>query len=156
MDCLPEGPSARAKETVKWPVQGVMAYHFDFDPNNSILRVCFQDQIDDAEIREYDANVRKVLAKIHPRGAIVDASAISKLDVSSATVRTLANYEAAMKDQTVPIVVVAPPDHVYGMFRMFQIMSEEKITNLIVVRSAGEAYTRLGVTPKFDPLPELP
>src|SRR5215472_15380804 len=99
-----------------------MAYHFDFDPNNAILRACFQGQTDDAEIREYDANVRRVLAKIHPRGAIVDASAISKLDVSSATVRTLANYEAAMKDQTVPIVVVAPPDHVYGMFRMFQIM----------------------------------
>ena len=132
-----------------------MAYHFDFDPNNAILRVCFQDQLDDAEIREYDANVRRVLAKIHPRGAIVDASAVSKLDVSSAAVRTLASYEVAIQDQTVPIVVVAPPDHIYGMFRMFQILSDEKITNLIVVRSAGEAYAILGVTPKFEPLPEV-
>lgn len=38
---------------------------------------------------------------------------------------------------------------------MFQILSDEKRPNLAVVKSADEAYTKLGLTSlQFDPLPE--
>ncbi len=132
-----------------------MAYRFDFDRSNVAFRVSFDGEIDDAEMRKYDTNVRHLLAKIHPRGAIVDASKVTKFDVSSALIRSIAVSEAEMADPAVPIVIVAPPAHVYGMARMFQILSDEKRPNLAVVRSADEAYAKLGLTSlHFEPLPE--
>ncbi len=123
-----------------------MGYRFELDRNNEVFRASLCGQIDDDEMRKYDANVRKVLAKLHLRAVIVDGSAITEFDVSSATIEYLAAFGAEVSDQAIPILMVAPPDHIYGMARMFQILSERKRPSVAVVRSGDEAYTKLGLT----------
>ncbi len=123
-----------------------MAYRFEFDRNNDVFRASLRGQIDDHEMRKYDTDLRQVLAKLHLRAVIVDGSAITKFDVSSATIQYLAAFGAEASDQTIPILMVAPPDHIYGMARMFQILSDRKRPSVAVVRSEVEAYTKLGLT----------
>ncbi len=50
-------------------------------------------------------------------------------------------------------VLVAPQIHVYGLVRMFQIMSEDSRPLLHVARTLDDAFAALGVqSPHFEPL----
>jgi len=57
-----------------------------------------------------------------------------------------------------PRYVIATRDDVFGMARMFQIVSPAGRDMLHVVRSVKEAYDALGLTdtPAFEPVPEPP
>jgi len=129
-----------------------MAYDFDFDPVNKILRARFDGSVDDDEMRRYYfQDSRKLVARVQFEAAIVDFSAVTKFEISSSMISEMAAYKPVVSD--VPIFIVAPAEHIFGTSRMFQIMGAKTRPRLHVVRSANEAYEQLDVVePKFKPM----
>jgi hypothetical protein len=128
-----------------------MGFVMDFDAKNQILRVTLDGRVTDEVLFESRAAMGKYLAS-HPLcHSIGDFSKAMRYDFSSDAVTQLAEGPslptAAMR------ILVAPPDSVYGMARMFQILAEKTRPNVHVVRTMNEAYSLLQVTsPEFSPL----
>ncbi len=130
-----------------------MAYRFDFDSANQILRTQFEGQVTDDELKEFYQLAVQVAAKTCPRARILDFSAVTSFEVSPGTVRDLALSPPPMPNPNDPRCVVAPSPNIFGMARMFQSLAEATRPNLHVVHTLREAYAILGVQhPKFKPL----
>jgi len=130
-----------------------VGFVFSFDAKNKIILVAVQGHISDAVLSDGYASMGKYAASHGPCRAIVDASGVTKFEVSSHTVRGLARSAPA-----IPVgyarVIVAPQAHLYGMMRMFQMLGELTRPDLQVVRTMEEAYQLLRVeSPEFTPLP---
>ncbi len=132
-----------------------MACYFDFDPTNRILRCRLDGSVTDEILAAFYQALTEQIARIDPRSAIADFSAVTSFTVSTQTVRGLARSEPAMPDASRVRVVVAPPDDIYGIARAFQLAGEHTRPNLHIVRTLKEAWAVLGVQdPHFKPLPE--
>ena len=132
-----------------------MSYHFEFETQHRILRACLEGVIGDEEVHRFRAEMAGLVAEGRPSGCIVDLSDMQKYDISSASIRVLGKSSPAVPGITIPVIVVAPAAHMFGLTRMFQITSEETRPWLRVVKSCDEAYKSLRVTaPRFVPLPE--
>jgi hypothetical protein len=130
-----------------------MAYQFDFDGANRILRCRWDGPVTDESLRECYSTIRKYVALTHPRAGILDFSGVTSFEVASKTVQELARFAPPMSDPLVPRYIVAPSAHMYGLARMFQLIGEPTRPRLEVLRTSEEAYTLLGVeAPHFKPL----
>jgi hypothetical protein len=128
-----------------------MGFVMDFDAANNILRVTIDGHITDAILFDGYAAMARCVA-FHPAcHSIADFSPAISADFSSEAIKQLA---AAPPLPTAALrILVAPADSVYGMARMFQILSEETRPNLHIVRTMDEAYSLLQVkSPEFNPL----
>jgi hypothetical protein len=129
-----------------------MGFVMDFDAKNNILRVTIEGLLTDAILLDGYAAMRKFISDRPPCRSIVDTSAVTKFEVSSNAVKQLAagpslSLTASMR------ISVAPKDLVYGMARMFQILTEKTRPNFHPVRSMDEAYRLLRVeSPEFIPV----
>ena len=127
-----------------------MAYYFDFDSSNGILRCRLEGDVTDESLKECYDVACKYAAHTNPNVGIMDFSNVASFNVSSQTVRNLA-YRTPHMPGSRPRFLVAPTTHVYGLARMFQEIGTEVRPELQVVRSMDEAYTRLGVPePQFE------
>ena len=128
-----------------------MGFALDLDAKNNILRVTVDGRLTDAILFEGYAAMGKYLASHPSCHSIADFSPVTRADFSSEAVRQLA---AAPPLPTAAVrILVAPPDSVYGMGRMFQILGEKTRPNFHVVRTMDEAYSLLQVkSPEFRPL----
>jgi len=129
-----------------------MAFFLEFDATNNILRVRLEGRVTDAILLDCYANTARCAAS-HPacRG-IADVSGVTKFDVSTTAIRQLAETPPAIPPPHIR-VFVAPQAHVYGMARMFQILSSHTRPNLHVVHTMAEAYHLLQVeSPEFSPV----
>ena len=130
-----------------------MAYLFEFDSKNRILRSRMTGRVTNDEIVEYYRAVPKYVALTDPLAAILDLSAVTVLDVSPEKVRELAKAEPAVSDPRRPRIVLAPSAQAYGLMRMFEMLGEQTRPNLHVVRDEAEVWAILGILePHFDPL----
>jgi len=124
-----------------------MSYVIDLDPTHQVFRVTTTGTVADQECREMYARLSHFAATGGPYAAIFDMSGVTKDQLSAEAIRDLAQEAPA-----VPVgrlrVVVAPRLVDYGMGRMFELWRDGMGGQFQVVRSVGEAYTMLGVSPE--------
>ena len=124
----------------------------DFDARNNLLRVNIEGRVTDAILLEAYSAVANYVASRGPCRAVVDVSAVTKFEVSSNAIRSLTRLSPAIPKGYMR-VFVAPLDSMYGMVRMFQILTELTRPDLHVVRTVDEAYRLLQVeSPEFSPV----
>lgn len=127
-----------------------MGFVMEFDSKNNILRGTLEGHVTDAILLEAYAMAADYVASHGPCRAIANFSAVTKFGVSSVTVRELTR-SAPVIPAGYMRVAVAPLDSMYGMLRMFQILTELTRPYLHVVRTLDEAYRLLRVeSPEFD------
>ena len=130
-----------------------MPYRFEFDKEHRILRACIEGITEDAEITRFRAETTKLISDLQPAAFLMDFSDTKKYEVSSEIVRTIGRTPPALPHVQIPVILVAPAAHIFGMSRMFQITSEEKRPWVRVVKSSEEAFKLLQLeTASFDPL----
>ena len=129
-------------------------FYFEYDAANRILAVRMHGTITDSIFKAcYTETPRHVQGR-DIRAALMDLTGVERYDVSAAAMRDVSRLAPLFPDPT-PRWVVAPQDHIFGMARMFQMLSPAGRDMLHVVRSAREAYDALGVTsPRFEQLPD--
>jgi len=129
-----------------------MAYYFDFDSSNGILRCRLEGNITDESLKECYEAAGRYAALTNPGVGVMDFSNVASFNVSPETVRHLAHRTPAMSGSR-PRFLVVPSTHMYGLARMFQQCGSEERPELHIVRSVDEAYTFLGVPePQFEPV----
>ena len=130
-----------------------MPCHFEFDPENKLLRVRLEGQITtEAALEHYRAASQQVL-RTRPVASIWDLSEVNSLEVSTEAVARLAHTVPALPEPQRLRIIVAPSGHVFGLARMFQALGQGARPRLRVVRSLEEACTLLGVSkPRFEPV----
>ncbi len=127
-----------------------MPFVMDFDARNNILRVTLQGRVTDEVMSDCYATVAKYAASHPPCRGITDMSEVEEFDVSSNTIRQMAEAPPAFPTEYMRILV-APKAHVYGMARMFQILGAKTRPNLHIVHTMDEAYSLLQVeSPEFS------
>jgi hypothetical protein len=126
----------------------------EFDARSAVLRVTVEGLVTDESLLECYAIVAKYFASHPPcRGILVLSK--TKFEVSSNTIRRLAGAVPAFPAGYMR-VFVTPTDFVYGMGRMFQMLSEKSRPDLHVVRTLEEAYRLLELeSPKFGPVQDV-
>jgi hypothetical protein len=128
-----------------------MALSFDFDHANKIIRCQIAGLVTDQSLTDYYHEMSRHGAERPTYSGMLDMSGVTALNVSSATIRKLAQLPPAIPDPDVPRVIIAGSPHLYGMARMFDIQGAETRPNLHVVRNEKEALAILGVTsPHFE------
>ena len=127
-----------------------MVVCFEFAEAEGVLRLTLSGEMTDQAVMEVWSKGRGVAASFPSCKTIVDLSGLTRLDVSTSAVTKLARSHSPDLPTR---VFVAPKDVVYGMARMFQVLSENTRKNVHVVRTMNEAYKLLGVkAPKFIPV----
>jgi hypothetical protein len=130
-----------------------MGYRVEFDPVNKILLGRLDGRLTDESLAEFYEAARKYSTATDPNVGIVDLSPVTEVEVSAEFLRGLAQQVPAMPHATRPRIIVAPKTHLYGLFRMFQIVGESERPLLTVVRTLDEAFAAVGVqSPHFEPL----
>ena len=131
-----------------------MAYQFDFDSTNRILRGRFAQEVNDEEVIDYYRTAAFLGGSLRPPAAITDLSSAT-VSVSAQTIEKLAKLPPAMPKPSRPRFIVAPSDHSYGLARMFQIAGQATRPNLHVTRSTEEMWDALGeAQQEFGPVPD--
>jgi hypothetical protein len=124
----------------------------DFDTKNNILRGTVQGRMTGALLLDFYATTAKYLASRPPCRGIFDFSQATEFEVSTHAIRQLAAAPPAFPPGYMRILVI-PKDYIYGLARMFQILSEKARPELQVVRTMDEAYRLLNVeSPDFHPI----
>ena len=122
-----------------------MKFFFDFDDSNNIMRCCWQGVITEDTMFEMYSEAEEVMASRPPCRGIDDFSEVTRFEVSAETLRTLASMPSILGPESLH-VIIAPTNQVYGMARMYEILSEQSRPNLHVVRTVQEAKVLLGIT----------
>lgn len=132
-----------------------MAFHFEFNSTNRILRCRFSGPVTDEDLVGFYRTAVLLAGSLDPLTGIVDFSSVTDFGVTSSKMRELAAFPPVMPQQDRVRVIVAPSDDVFGMVRIFEIEGEATRPSLHVVRSAAEAWTIIGIQePEFSSISE--
>jgi len=124
----------------------------DFDARNNILRGTLEGRMTRAILLDIYAAAAKYMASHPPCRGILDFSRVTGFEVSTAAIKQVAAAPPVFPAGYM-LVLVTPKDPLYGMARMFQILSEKTRPDLQVVRTVDEAYRLLQVeSPEFSPV----
>lgn len=130
-----------------------MAYVFELDTIHRVLLFRFSGEVSEQRIGQFYSEAGAQIERIHPRAAIFDFTAVTSFNVSSASIRNLAEASPLISDVACPRVVVAPAQHIFAMSRMFQIWGEGSRPSFKVIHSMGEALAVIGIdSADFRPL----
>jgi len=121
-----------------------MGFALSFDSKNTVLRIAFEGRLTDADLLAGYSAAKTYVASHPPCASIIDYSGITSNELSMNAVTNLVRLPRAMPPGFLRINV-APKDGIYGLARMFQILSEEGRPELRVVRTVEEARVLLGV-----------
>jgi hypothetical protein len=120
-----------------------MPYSLEFDLEHRILLVIHEGEVHGWEIEKLGDELRPHLGELNPSVAISDFSTATTVNVSSQMIRHLATKDTSFP-QTMRRFIVAPPDHLFGLARMYEMSADPPFAALQVVRSREEALTALG------------
>ena len=127
-----------------------MAHRFEFDFRNRILLVVLEGDVDGAEMVGINGDIRKHVESFLPLTGISDFTGIQKFDVPTHSMRTAALAPSPYPEET-PRYIVAPTDYLFGMARMYELVSNRP--KLRVVRTLAEALADVAVKDaKFERL----
>lgn len=129
-----------------------MAIVVDFDARNNILRGTMDGRMTRGILLDLYAVAAKYTASHPPSRGILDFSGVTGFEVSSEAIKQVAAAPPVFPAGYM-LVLVTPKDIIYGLARMFQILSEKTRPDLQVVRTMDEAYRLLQVkSPEFRPV----
>ena len=130
-----------------------MAFELEFDETARVIRVSFTGPLSDEDLLAGYHALHRARADCGPCSCIIDYTHVTTaVDVSNEMIRKIVGMPPT-GPQDCPQISVAPADVVYGLGRMFQLLSSETRPNLRIVRTMDEAYRLLGVEPlNFLPL----
>jgi len=132
-----------------------MALVVEFDAKNNILRGTLDGRMTGAILLDFQARAAKYMASRAPCRGILDFSKVSDFEVSSAAIREVAALPPAFPAGYMRVLVI-PRDFIYGLARMFQILTQESRPELQVVRTMEEAYRLLEVSsPEFHQVDDI-
>jgi len=130
----------------------LVGYFFELDEENNLFRFTWEGQFTDKIFLEAVGKQRRALASRSGSRCIHDLSGVVGSEVSSDAIRTAAKTPAQGEEKSV-VVLVARSDFLFGLARMFTMLTEEARPNRHVVRTVEEAYDILGVKdPQFKPI----
>ncbi len=128
----------------------------DFDEKNNILRGTLEGSMTGAVLLDFYARGTRYLSSRPPCRGILDFSRVTDFEVSADAIRQVAASPPVFPGGYMRVMVI-PQVFIYGLARMFQILSEKTRPELQVVRSMEEAYHLLGVeSPEFYPVGNEP
>ena len=126
-----------------------MTSSFEFDPINRAVCWRLQGHVTEDLFSESLRLVADILSETDPTSGIIDFSQVTSFQISTETIQRVASSKPVFPAD-LPRVIVAPADHVYGMARMFAVLSSDTRTNVEAVRTMEEAYKLLGIkAPEF-------
>jgi len=119
----------------------------DFDAVNNILRATIEGRVTGEILLNFHGAATKYLAAHPPCRVILDLSPVTEFTVSSDAIRRLAAVPPPLKSPGGVWILVVEKDVIYGLARMFQILTETNgnYCELQVVRTMDEAYGLLQV-----------
>lgn len=131
-----------------------MAYHFELDAAHHVLLFRFSGEVSEQRIAEFYSDAGTLIARIRPRAALFDFTEVTSFDVSSASVRSMAEAPPLIPDAACPRVIVSPATHIFAMSRMFQMLGSSTRPSFTVAQTMTEALAAIGLEhPEFKPLP---
>ena len=131
-------------------------FFFEYDASSKVLAVRVVGAFTDDIFKACYGEATRHVAGQEILGALMDLSKVERFEISAEAVRQVSVLPPAINDP-VPRYVVASQAHIFGMARMFQIISPKGRDALRIVRTLKDAYDGLGVTtPQFERLPDLP
>jgi hypothetical protein len=126
-----------------------MTSAFEFDAINRVVCWRLQGEITEDFFFESLQLVAAILADTSPKSGIIDLSQVTSFRLSTGIIERVADSKPIFPS-SLPRVIVAPADHVYGLARMFSVLSQDTRPNTHVVRTIDEAYELLQVKePEF-------
>jgi len=119
----------------------------DFDATNNILRATIEGQVTSEILLNFHAAATNFLAAHPPCRVILDLSPVTEFAVSSDAIRRVAAAPPPLMSAGKLLVLVIQKDVIYGLARMFQILTEANgnYCELQMVRTMDEAYRLLQV-----------
>lgn len=120
-----------------------MAVQLTIDVKRRLIVSTFSGEINDAEVLSVASLMRS-----HPDfdpsfSEIADFSGVTAGTLSSSAVRELSQRESILSPTSMH-VALAPQGHIFGVFRMAQVLAEQTRPNTAVVRTIEEARKFLG------------
>jgi hypothetical protein len=129
-----------------------VAFSWDFDVTNQIVRFRLIGRITDAELMDLYKKMGEITTEVRPRAAVTDLSDVTSFEVSRQTISNLAKQDPAFSNPERPRILIAPSPFLFGVTRMFQMEGESTRPNLFVVHTHEAAWAILGVKePVFTP-----
>jgi hypothetical protein len=114
------------------------------DVNQRLVVATYSGEISDAEILDLASQI-SFHPDFDPSFSIMwDFSAVTAGTISTSAIRELSRRESILSPTSMH-VVIAPQDHIFGLFRMGQVLAEEMKPNIVVVRTIDEAWEHLGL-----------
>ena len=118
------------------------------DGAGPIAKICLVGKIDIAGAEVIAMPIATLAGS--KRGVIVDLSGVTSFEVSVSFLKEIASSEPILPTH-LHRVIVAPTGHIYGLSRMFGILSEKTRPNLEIVRTMDEALKVLRIdAPNFQ------
>jgi len=120
------------------------------DAKQKLVISTFYGEINDAEVLSIASRVRS-----HPDfdpsfSEIADFSGVTGGTLSTSAIQELSRRESILSHTSMH-VAVAPQGHIFGVFRMAQVLAEQTRPNTAVVRTLGEARKFLGLEQTVGP-----
>jgi len=120
------------------------------DAKQKLVISTFCGEISDAEVLSIASRVRS-----HPDfdpsfSEIADFSGVTGGTLSTSAIQELSQRESILGPASMH-VAVAPQGHIFGVFRMAQVLAEQTRPNTAVVRSIDEARQLLGLEQTVSP-----
>jgi hypothetical protein len=120
-----------------------VAVQLTIDVKRRLIVSTFSGEINDAEVLSVASLMRS-----HPDfdpsfSEIADFSGVTAGTLSSSAVRELSQRESILSPTSMH-VALAPQGHIFGVFRMAQVLAEQTRPNTAVVRTIEEARKFLG------------
>jgi len=127
-------------------------FQLEVDAQNKLIRLIAKHEVSDQFLMEGIAALEKYGAQYDSCNCIVDYNGATDITVSTRCLKQLACTRPAVPMHCLTVHVAAR-DVMYGLARMFQVLSNETRPNLRVVRNMNEALDLIGVkSPTFVPI----
>jgi len=127
-------------------------FQLEFDRQHKLIRLTVRGEVSDQFLMKGIAALKKCHAQYGSCNCIIDYSGATEVTVTTLCLKQLAGTPPAFPMECF-MVHVAATDVMYGLARMFQVLSSETRPNFRVVRNMNEAFGLIGVkSPTFVPI----
>ena len=129
-----------------------MTSDFEFDPKNKIVCWRLRGEVTNDLFIESLRLCADIFVDTQPTSGIIDFSQVTSFRVPTDVIKRIADSAPIVPSLRIR-VIVAPADHVFGIGRMFAVLSQDRRSNTHVVRTMDEAYKLLKIKePEFKAL----
>jgi len=120
-----------------------VAVRLTIDVDRRLFVATYDGEINDGEILGLASMVRSHPDFDQSFSITWDFSGVTGGTISTAAMQELSRRESILSPTSIH-VIVAPQDHIFGLFRMGQVLAEQTKPKVVVVRTSQEARNFLG------------